>query len=111
VVTEEDWDADAEGWDDDVDAQEVLGTAFIAADRLARRSSDPEGVLALVEVHGVMATMNLPFGFDPAVWADLVARAGVIATALTAEDDEDQPTGEGLEALAEDLRARLRPLV
>jgi hypothetical protein len=111
VVTEEGWAGDDEGWDDDVDAQEVLGTAFLAADRLARRSSDPEGVLALVEVHGVMATMTLPFGFDPAVWSDLVARTGVIATALAADDDEDQPTGERLEELAEDLRARLRPLV
>jgi hypothetical protein len=55
--------------------------------------------------------MTLPFGFDPAVWSDLVARTGVIATALAADDDEDQPTGERLEELAEDLRARLRPLV
>lgn len=106
---DEEWDT--EGWDDDVDAQEVLGEAFLAADRLARRSSDPEGVLAMVEVHGTMTEMRLPFGFDPAVWDDLVAHVAVIARLLTDESGSEDTGGERIEELAGDLRARLRPLV
>ena len=104
------WD-DAGEWDDDVDAQEVLGEAFLAADRLARRASDPEGVLAMVAVHETMQAMRLPFGFEPAVWDDLVAGVARIAVALTDEAEPDPGGGEQLEAWAEDLRARLRPLV
>ncbi|MCD9623759.1 hypothetical protein [Rhabdothermincola salaria] len=106
----DEWD-DAEGWDDDVDAQEVLGEAFLAADRLNRRASDPEGVLALVEVHGTMQSMGLPFGFEPAVWDDLVSAVARIAAVLTQEVEPGPGGGEHVEALAEDLRARLRPLV
>ncbi len=80
-----------DSWDDDVDAQEVLGAVFLAADRLQRRGSDPEGVLALVEQAAVMASMRLPFGFDPAVWDDLVAVTTSLASALTA-DEAARPT-------------------
>lgn len=104
------WDDD--DWDDDVDAQEVLGEAFLAADRLRRRARDPEGVLALVEAGDTLATMGLPFGFDRAVWDDLVAHVAALATALTVpEGSSDDPGDEGIEELADDLRARLRPLV
>jgi len=103
------WD---EEWDDGVDAQEVLGGVFIAADRLRRRANDPEGVLALVELADTVASMSLPFGFDQAVWADLVGAVGVLAAALTADEGNEADVGaEAIEALADDLRARLRPLV
>ena len=104
------WDDDA--FDDDVDAQEVLGAVFLAADRLQRRGSDPEGVLALVDQASVMASMRLPFGFDPAVWNDLVAVTTALASALTAEEGSPGAVGdERVEEMASDLRARLRPLV
>ena len=104
------WDDDA--WDDDVDAQEVLGAVFIAADRLQRRGSDPEGVLALVDQAAVMVSMRLPFGFDPAIWDDLVTVATALASALTADEGSPGDVGdERIEEMAADLRARLRPLV
>lgn len=102
---------DDDGWDE-VDAQEVLGSAFVAADRLRKRASDPEGVLALVEVHDTMVTMPLPFGFDEAVWTELVAEVSVLTAALTAAEDSESALGdEQIEELADELRARLRPLV
>lgn len=101
-----------EDLDDGVDAQEVLGEAFVAADRLAKRAKDPEGVLALVDVHAAMISMALPFGFDEAVWDDLVAAVGRLATALTSDGDGPEDLAdEHIEELAGDLRARLRPLV
>lgn len=105
-------DLDDDGLDDGVDAQDVLGSAFVAADRLRKRASDPEGVLALVEVHATMVSMRLPFGFDEAVWADLVEGVSVLAAGLTAAEGSEASRGdEQIEDLAEDLRARLRPLV
>jgi hypothetical protein len=102
---------DDDGWDD-VDAQEVLGSAFVAADRLRKRASDPEGVLALVEAHETMVTMQLPFGFDEDGWKALVDAVARLAAGLTAAEGSDEALGdEQVEALAEDLRARLRPLV
>ena len=104
------WDDDA--FDDEVDAQEVLGAVFVAADRLQRRGSDPEGVLALVDQASVVASMRLPFGFDPAVWNDLVSVTTTLASALTAEEGSPAAVGdERVEEMAADLRARLRPLV
>ncbi|MCU0310571.1 MAG: hypothetical protein MUE36_06485 [Acidimicrobiales bacterium] len=105
-------DPEWDGLDDDVDAQELLGGVFLAADRLRRRASDPEGVLALVDLSATMASMRLPFGFDPVVWDDLVRAATGLAAALTAEPGSDGDVGdERVEELADELRARLRPLV
>jgi len=106
-------DEDEDDWDDDgVDAQEVLGGAFVAADRLAKRATDPDGVVAMVEAQQAMATMDLPFGFEASVWDDLVARVGVLGTALTVDDDDEAALGgEQIEELAGELRSALRPLV
>jgi hypothetical protein len=110
------WDDDDDGddWDDwdGVDAQEVLGGAFVAADRLAKRASDPDGVVGMVEAQRAMATMELPFGFEAATWEDLVARVDVLGTALTVDDgDAAALGGEQIEDLASELRAVLRPIV
>jgi hypothetical protein len=105
---DEDWD----DWDGGVDAQEVLGGAFVAADRLARRASDPDGVVGMVDAQRAMAAMELPFGFEAATWDDLVARVDVLGTALTVADGDDDALGaEEIEELAGDLRAVLRPIV
>jgi hypothetical protein len=105
---DEEWD----DWDDGVDAQEVLGGAFVAADRLAKRASDPDGVVGMVEAQRAMATMELPFGFEAATWDDLVSRVDVLGTALTVDDGDDAALGgEEIEELAGELRAVLRPIV
>jgi hypothetical protein len=105
---DEDWD----DWDGGVDAQEVLGGAFVAADRLARRASDPDGVVGMVDAQRAMAAMELPFGFEAATWDDLVARVDVLGTALTVADGDDDALGaEEIEELAGEQRAVLRPIV
>jgi hypothetical protein len=105
-------DDDWEDWEDGVDAQDVLGGAFVAADRLAKRASDPDGVVGMVEAQRAMATMELPFGFEAATWDDLVARVDVLGTALTVDDGDDAALGgEEIEELAGELRAVLRPIV
>jgi hypothetical protein len=108
----DDGDADWDDWDGGVDAQEVLGGAFVAADRLARRASDPDGVVGMVDAQRAMAAMELPFGFEAARWDDLVARVDVLGTALTVADGDDDALGaEEIEELAGELRAVLRPIV
>ena len=108
----EDGDEDWDDWDDGVDAQEVLGGAFVAADRLAKRATDPDGVVGMVEAQRAMSSMELPFGFEPASWDDLVARVDVLGIALTVDDGDDAALGgEEIEELAAELRAVLRPIV
>jgi hypothetical protein len=98
--------------DDGVDAQAVLGEVFLAADRLARRATDPDGTRRLVQAHATVATMARPFGFDEPVWTDLVAHVEALHAAVLADPGTGAALGQDrIEELAEDLRARLRPLV
>ena len=124
--------------EDDPDAADapevagVLGALWEAAEVLARRPADSPAVLSLIDVTDVMETMAVPYGFEPAVWNDLVRRAVELRAALegdpaappsTAErsgdaDDVDPAIGEAeggawwsdddIAASAEALAARAR---
>ena len=108
---EDDDGEDDDGEDDDggVDAQQVLSDLFVAADRLMHDARDHEGVLSLVDAADRAEAIRLPYGFDPAVWKDLVEQAVGLRAVFegTADDESD----EAIEHQARDLRSALRPLV
>lgn len=91
-----------------VDAQQVLSDLFVASDRLYKSARDHEGVLALVDAADQAESIGLPYGFDPAVWKDIVTQATGLRAAFEGEVDEPD---EVIEQQARDLRAALRPLV
>ena len=81
--------ADA-GGDDGLLAQDTLSELFVAADRLMHDAEDHEGVLSLVDAARLAATLPLPFGFTPAVWADIVEQADGLRHALEGDTAEDE---------------------
>lgn len=108
---DEDGDGDGDGELADaagVDAQQVLSDLFVASDRLYKSARDHEGVLGLVDAADQAESIGLPYGFDPAVWKDIVTQATGLRAAF--EGEVDQPD-EVIEQQARDLRAALRPLV
>ncbi|MFN8040329.1 MAG: hypothetical protein U0Q07_14045 [Acidimicrobiales bacterium] len=103
-------DGDAAGDDDGgVDAQQVLSDLFVAADRLMHDARDHEGVLSLVDAADRAEAIRLPYGFDPAVWKDIVGQA--IGLRAVFEGTADDESDEAIEHQARDLRGALRPLV
>ncbi len=114
---DEDEDEDEDDGDDDddddddggVDAQQVLSDLFVASDRLMHDARDHGGVLSLVDAADRAESIRLPYGFDPAVWKDIVEQAvGLRAVFEGSADDESDET---IEHQARDLRSALRPLV
>lgn len=92
---------------DQPDAQDVLSELFVGADRLRRHARDHEGVLGLVAAASTAAAMELPFGFTPTVWHDIVGQA----TRLRDELEGDEVGDEEIEAHAGELRDLLRNFV
>ena len=64
---------------------------------------------ALVDAADRAEAIRLPYGFDPAVWKDIVEQAVGLRAVFegTADDESD----EAIEHQARDLRSALRPLV
>jgi hypothetical protein len=98
---------DGGGEGDGLEAQEVLSALFLAADRLRRNASDPDGVLRLVDAAEQVRSLRLPFGFEPRVWDNIVARATELHDAIEGDETSD----DDIEAAAEQLRALLSTLV
>nr|MBP6728241.1 hypothetical protein [Microthrixaceae bacterium] len=77
----------------------VLGALWEAAEVLARRPTDSPAVLSLIDATDVMETMAVPYGFEPAVWNDLVRRAVELRAALegdpAAPPSTAEPSGDG----------------
>jgi hypothetical protein len=78
------------GGDDSLDAQEVLSSLFVAADRLMHDALDPEGVLSFVDGAELAETLPLPYGFSPAVWDDIIGQVQALAGAIEADDVDDE---------------------
>jgi len=103
-----DADADADGdvdTGDGTDAQSVLSDLFVAADRLMHDPLDHEGVLAFVDGAQVAHTLPLPYGFAPAVWADIVEQARVLEGMLEGDDIDDDAVVEQATKVRTTLRS------
>jgi hypothetical protein len=78
------------GADEGLAAQEAMSELFVASDRLMHDPEDHEGVLAAVDAARWAEALDLPFGFTPAVWNDLVGQAKALRRALEGEADDQE---------------------
>lgn len=95
----------AEGEDDEGDpepatqdsdglvAQDVMSALFITADRLMKDPDDRDDIARFSEATAQADTLALPYGFSPAVWDDIKAKAAALRDLLA----------DGLEAEREDV--------
>jgi hypothetical protein len=93
--------------DDGVGGAELLGEAFVAADRLQHDAADPEGVITIMQMSRTVDDAEPPYGLDRADWDRLVERMTAIGE-LLCEDKVDEAE---VMAQAHDLRTALRPYV
>jgi hypothetical protein len=93
--------------DDGAGGAELLGEAFVAADRLQHDPADPEGVIAIMEMSRTVDDAEPPYGLDRAEWERLVERVTAIGE-LLCEDKVDEAE---VMTQAHDLRTALRPYV
>ncbi len=92
---------------DGLETAEILSELFVACDRLQRNARDADGVLGLVNSAEKLSVRALPFGYEPAVWDDMVGAA----TGLSDDLAGDDATDDELEGKARALRDRLRNYV
>jgi hypothetical protein len=101
LAAEED-DGDGDG------GAELLGSIFVAADRLQHDGGDTDGTIAMVEAAlAVDAGQPAPYGVDPAQWKQVCEQVSELGDLLSEDPvDEDE-----VESRSRDLRAALRPFV
>jgi hypothetical protein len=88
-------------------ANDVLSDLFVASDRLRHHARDHEGVLGMVETAAKVDQLDLPYGFEPKVWQEILERAKTLRAALEGDDVTD----EDIETQADELRSLLREFV
>jgi hypothetical protein len=93
--------------DDGVGGAELLGAAFVAADRLQHDPADPEGVITMLEMSRTVDDAEPPYGLDRTEWERLVERVTAIGELLC----EDKVDEDAVASQAHDLRTALRPFV
>jgi hypothetical protein len=97
--------------DDGVAVQDLLSRLFVAAGHLAKKPTDADSVVDVAETTDQLERLSLPFGFEPAVWKNLVGLASNLRDAL-AEDDEDlQLSDDELKEKAAAVRITVRQYV
>jgi hypothetical protein len=97
--------------DDGVAVQDLLSTLFVAAGHLARRPTDADSVVHVVDTTDQLERLSLPFGFESAVWRNLVALAAGLRDALTEDDEDAQLDDAELRERASAVRDTLRQYV
>ena len=98
-------DADLGGEDDGLAAQSALSELFISSDRLMHDARDHEGVLSLVDAARMAGDLALPFGFEKAVWQDIVVKAQALSALFEADVEDDDEIIEQATELRRVLRA------
>lgn len=100
---ENDEDRDV-GTDEGLDAAEVMSDLFVASDRLMHDARDPEGVLSMVERAAEAAQLALPYGFNRAVWNDIVAQADGLNELIGDDESSDEAISDAARVLRDTLR-------
>jgi hypothetical protein len=91
----------------EIGGQEVMGSLFVAADRLRHDPREHEGSVALVEAAGAARSSAAPYGMERSWWADTVQAAAELAALVEDAESDDDLVREQ----ADGLRTRLRPYV
>jgi hypothetical protein len=97
--------------DDGIEVQDQLSRLFVAAGHLAKRPTDSDSVVAAADVADRIEQISVPFGFEPAVWRNLVAQSTELRDALVEEDPAAQLDDDELMEKAATLRTFLRQYV
>jgi hypothetical protein len=97
--------------DDGIEVQDQLSRLFVAAGHLAKRPNDSDSVVAAADVADRIEQISVPFGFEPAVWRNLVTQAAELRDALVEEDPDAQLDDDELMEKASTLRTFLRQYV
>jgi len=95
-VVAADGEAAAEGTatndEDGLVAQDVMSALFITADRLMKDPDDRDDIGRFSAAASQADSLSLPYGFSPAVWDDIKAKAGalrdLLAEGFDAETDD-----------------------
>ena len=96
---------------DGVDVQDVLSRLWEAAGTLAKRPTDSEAVLVAIDCGDRIERIALPFGFESAVWRDIVAKTLALRAALDSDNEDDQLSDDELQAGCADLHRQLRTYI
>ena len=93
--------------DDGPVGAELLGAAFVAADRLQHDPDDKEGSVAVRDLDEALDADSPPYGLDTSEWSHLCERVAALRVLLDADDLDEEAVIES----ARDLRTALRPYV
>ena len=88
---------------DGLAAQDAMSELFVAADRLMHDPADHEGVLSLVDAARAAESLDVPYGFAPEVWRQLVDQATALRLELEGDADDDAIV-DGARQLRQSLR-------
>ena len=99
--------------DDGQDAHEVLAGIWDASGVLAKRPNDAESVVKLAGLVEDLERVGLPFGFESAVWRDLVSKSVAVRDMLEATDEDEQVVADDadLQEACKALHQQLRGFV
>ena len=99
--------------DEEVDVPDVLTSAWHAASQLVKDPVHSEAVVNVAEAADTLEHVRLPFGFEPAVWRNIVDRACALRDGLAGGDEPDEEpwTDDQVIEVAEVLRDAIRPFL
>jgi hypothetical protein len=97
--------------DDGVAVQDLLSTLFVASGHLAKKPTDADSVVDVADTTDQLERLSLPFGFEPAVWKNLVGLAASLRDALAEDDEELQLSDDELKDKAKAVRDTVRQYV
>lgn len=92
------------GDSESIEPAEIASTLFLVADRMRKGKVDAERYGRLCEVLEVAEPSQIPYGWDPAVWLQVLELGEELADAVADDSDE-------IESAAAALYDALRPLI
>ena len=96
---------------DGVDVQDVLSKLWGAVGTLAKRPTDSDAVLAAIDSANRIEHIGLPFGFESAIWRDIVGKTLALRAALDSDNEDDQLSDDELQDGCADLHRQLRAYI
>ena len=96
---------------DGVDVQDVLSKLWGAVGTLAKRPTDSDAVLEAIDAANQIEHIGLPFGFESAIWRDIVGKTLALRAALDSDNEDDQLSDDELQDGCADLHRQLRAYI
>ncbi len=87
-----------------LEAQELMGEIFVAANRLSKNPRHPKSVEAAIDRADEIKAAALPFGFERPVWASIVEGSVALKETILDDDAEEEDLMESARELCQTLR-------